>query len=72
MDVEGHEYKMLESLLEDGNIGLVDELMVEIHYTHPDMNWAYWQYNFPGHTISDANCLLMKLREADVVVHPWP
>jgi hypothetical protein len=36
------------------------------------MAWAYWQHNFPDHTLSEANVLLTKLREAGVMVHPWP
>ena len=37
MDVEGHEYDIVETLLQDGTAGLIDELFLEVHYNHPRM-----------------------------------
>jgi hypothetical protein len=70
MDIEGAEHAILNSMLADGSIRLIDELMVEVHYHHPGM--PGWDKLFPQHTLYDANALLIKLREAGVVTHPWP
>jgi hypothetical protein len=41
MDIEGKEYDVLKALLAEPRLSsLVDELMVEVHYSHPEMEWA--------------------------------
>eukprot|EP00952_Eustigmatos_sp_NYUAD-ZCMA_P005304 23193-Eustigmatos_ZCMA.PRE.1 len=73
MDIEGSEYATLRALTADPwACGVVDEVMVEVHYADKEMEWAYWHQNFPQYTLSEARVLIQKLRDAGVVVHPWP
>jgi hypothetical protein len=36
------------------------------------MLWALWDRFFQAHSLAEANVLLTRVREAGVVVHPWP
>ena len=73
MDIEGSEYKVMEALLARPDlVEVIDEMMIECHYSHPEMAWAYWDENFPEYSLSDAHVLLQRGRDAGIVVHPWP
>jgi hypothetical protein len=41
MDIEGGEYETIRNLVAEPSIAeTVDEIMVEVHYAHPEMHWA--------------------------------
>ena len=46
------------------------QLFVEIHYTHPEM--SLWGWDMFSHSLSDAQALFTKARDAGMYIHPWP
>ena len=85
MDVEGYEYAVIDTMLRDGTQTLVDELMLEVHYSHPRMaqlfHWCTARqrgYNaarsafWCNYTLGDATQLYQGLRTAGVYTHHWP
>lgn len=46
------------------------QLFVEVHYTHPEMFPWGWLHN--PHSLSDAQALFTKARDAGMYIHPWP
>lgn len=72
MDIEGSEWSILNSWLQDPAMAhIVDELFVEIHYHHPSMSQYSWD-SFAGHTREDAARLLAQLRVNGFFTHAWP
>ena len=85
MDVEGYEYAVIDTMLRDGTQTLVDELMLEVHYSHPRMaqlfHWCTARqrgYNaatspfWCNYTLGNATQLYQGLRTAGVYTHHWP
>ena len=72
MDIEGDEYAVLKDWEKRGIFPLIDELFVEVHYKHPDMEPFGWDM-FAPHTRQEALKLFTHLRnDLGVFVHPWP
>ena len=72
MDIEGSEWNILNSWLQDPTmVHIVDELFVEIHYHHPSMSQYSWDI-FAGHTREDAARLFAQLRVKGFFTHAWP
>eukprot|EP00897_Mesotaenium_endlicherianum_P001904 jgi/Mesen1/1741/ME001390S00744 len=71
MDIEGEEWNILPKWLEDDDmLGIVDELFVEVHYTHPSMEQHHW-LRFK-HSREQAAELLLRMRRKGFYVHAWP
>ena len=70
MDIEGAEWQVLKHLEESNALDLVDELLVEMHYHHPDLAEVGWNV-FPK-TLNETNEYLKHLRRRGLYVHPWP
>ena len=70
MDIEGHEWAVLEHMVRRYVLGLVDELLVEMHYHHPVMSQFEWDKH--THTLQQTNDYLKHLRALGLYVHPWP
>ncbi|GAB5036600.1 Hypothetical protein NocV09_04300250 [Nannochloropsis oceanica] len=70
MDVEGIEFSLLERMMANGTYKLIDEIFVEIHYRHPDMQPFGW--DIFEHSLSDAQALFTKARDMGIYIHPWP
>ncbi|XP_073387999.1 uncharacterized protein [Physcomitrium patens] len=72
MDIEGSEWSILKRWMANPEIPrIVDELFVEIHYSHESMDAFGWQ-QFKDHTRDDATRLLAALRSKGFFVHAWP
>ncbi|CAI5522849.1 unnamed protein product [Closterium sp. Naga37s-1] len=71
MDVEGKEWDVLPDWLQDPDMpSIVDEIFVEVHYSHPSVLGFGWRpFN---HTREQATQLLVDLRAKGFFVHPWP
>ena len=76
LDVEGFEFEIATSLLADGTHALIDELMLEVHYGHPDMramfNWCKKPLFWCRYTLNNATNMYQTLRDAGVYTHHWP
>ena len=85
MDAEGSEYEIVDTLLGDGTTDLIDEMMLEVHYSHPEMrrlfNWCraprswFSRPKLPfwcKYSLEDATTMYQSLRDAQVYVHTWP
>lgn len=76
MDVEGYEYDIVQTLLADGTHALIDEIMLEVHYGHPQMrrqfNWCKTPQFWCGYTLQNASDMYQSLRDAGVYAHHWP
>jgi hypothetical protein len=74
--VEGYEYEIVETLLRDGSVALIDEIMLEVHYAHPEMKaWFKWcrtpQF-WCKYSLENATSMYQSLRDAGVYAHTWP
>ena len=76
MDVEGWEFDIVRTLLEDGTHALIDEIMLEVHYGHPKMrrlfNWCKTPQFWCSYTLQNATSMYQSLRDAGVYAHHWP
>eukprot|EP01047_Picozoa_sp_COSAG01_P083632 COSAG01_NODE_17580_length_1139_cov_1.700000_2_plen_117_part_00 len=87
MDIENCEWEVLESMLDDGSIGYIDELTVELHFTTDDPAWqpflkaagltsdkmfAETSPCHSMHTREEAVAMLKRLREHGVYAHTYP
>ncbi|CAI5460265.1 unnamed protein product [Closterium sp. Yama58-4] len=71
MDIEGKEWDVLPDWLQDPDMPhIVDEIFVEVHYSHPSVLGFGWRpFN---HTREQATQLLVDLRAKGFFIHPWP
>ncbi|KAL1526320.1 hypothetical protein AB1Y20_015035 [Prymnesium parvum] len=76
MDVEGYEYEVVDTLLRDGTAELIDEIMLEVHYSHPDMlrafRWCKTPQFWCKYSLDNATSLYTSLRGSGVYAHTWP
>lgn len=49
---------------------ILSQLLVEVHYKHPDMSLYGWDVF--SRSRSDAQALFTKARDAGMFIHPWP
>lgn len=71
MDIEGGEYNVMPRLLASGALReLVDEMVIEIHFDHPNMRQFLWT-QFAPHTLQEAEAMLGECRQ-QTICHYWP
>lgn len=71
MDIEGAEWPILQRWINDPEMAsIIDELFVEVHYTHPSMFDFGW--NLFTHPREEAHKLLANLRARGYFAHAWP
>ncbi|KAJ7519629.1 hypothetical protein O6H91_20G047200 [Diphasiastrum complanatum] len=72
MDIEGSEWPILNNWMDDPEMPhIIDELFVEIHYSHPSMTAYNWDA-FKPKSRDEAKRLLADLRWKGFYAHFWP
>jgi len=61
------EWGFLADLLSSEEMGLVDELFIELHFWFPDIGWK-----FESHTMRQAFDVFRQLRSCGLPIHSWP
>mmetsp|Transcript_26247 Transcript_26247/g.42983 ORF Transcript_26247/g.42983 Transcript_26247/m.42983 type:complete len:286 (+) Transcript_26247:84-941(+) len=73
MDIEGSEWFVLPSWLEDNTVDFIDELFVEVHYgDSPTLNRCCGWSRFAPKTRREATQLFNDFRKRGVFAHAWP
>ena len=70
MWTEGSEFSVIDHLRQRNVLPLIDELFVELHHSHPDMNAFSWG-GFPRKR-EEARDMLQRLRHEGIYAHSWP
>lgn len=71
MDIEGAEWPVLEKMINDGTIGLIDELAFECHFAWQDEEYFSYAQVDKTHTRQDCIDMTFRLRRLGVSVHDW-
>lgn len=70
IDVEGSEYSLIDHLRAHEMLELIDEVFIEMHFSHPQMNVHGWSTFRKSR--DEARELLVGLRADGVYAHSWP